>query len=291
MKDCKIVIVDDSMFSVMVLNEMLTNQGFQVLGSANNLEEAIEAVSTHKPDLVTVDMTMPGADGLEVTKAIHILDPNIKVIIVSSMMDDEIVKKARKLNVSGYVQKPVDSEELELIINRVMADKELFEELKGIYYTIVKETLADTFNKFFKSVPTFDKENNSNSEQTSHGISVVLGITGKYAGRIIFDTSDETLEKITVKLLGREPKNTQEKINILAEIANIAAGNACSMLNRRNKLFGLRVAPPTIMHGESLVILKSDLETITTSKATTAFGEIYINVGFNRGEGQWTTSI
>jgi CheY-specific phosphatase CheX len=238
-----------------------------------------------------MDMTMPGADGLEVTKAIHILEPNVKVVIVSSMMDDEIVRKAKKANVSGYVQKPADAEELALIINRVMADEELFEELEETYYTTVKEALTDTFNKFFKEVPSFENESNSNMEQVSHGISVVMGVTGKYFGRIIFDTSNETLTHIVKKLLGREPKNTQEMINILAEIANIAAGNACSMINRSNKLFGLRVAPPTILHGESLVISKSDLDTVTSSKAITAFGEIYINVGFKRGEGQWTTSI
>jgi DNA-binding NarL/FixJ family response regulator len=291
MKNCKIVVIDDSIFSVTMLSEMLTNQGFQVVGSASNLEEAIETVRTLKPDLVTMDMTMPGADGLEVTKAIHILEPNVKVVIVSSMMDDEIVRKAKKVNVSAYVQKPVDAEELALVINRVMADEELFKELEEIYYTTFKEALADTFNKFFKEVPSFDNESNSNIEQVSHGISVVMGITGKYVGRIIFDTSNETLTNIVVKLLGREPKNTQETISILAEIANIAAGNACSMLNRRDKLFGLRVAPPTIVHGESLMISKSDLDTITSSKATSTFGELYINVGFKRGEGQWTTSI
>jgi Response regulator containing CheY-like receiver, AAA-type ATPase, and DNA-binding domains len=279
------------MFSVAVLTEMLTNQGFEVAGSANNLEEAAQAVKTLKPDLVTVDMTMPGADGLEVTKAIHILDPKIKVVIVSSMMDDEIVKKARKVNVSGYLQKPVDAEELALTINRIMADEELFEELKASYYAVFKETLSDTFNKFLKEAPAFEQENHLNHEQVSLGISVVMGITGKYIGRVILDTSDETLTRMTAKLLGREAKTAQEKLNILSEVANIAAGNACSMLNRQNKLFGLRVAPPTVLHGESLVISKSDLDTVVSSAITTAFGELSMNVGFTRGDEKWTTGI
>ena len=78
-----------------------------------------------------MDMTIPGTDGFECTQEIHKIDSNIKVIIVSSMMDDEIVKKARKLHVSGYAQKPVDAEELILLINRVMGDKELFSVLEG----------------------------------------------------------------------------------------------------------------------------------------------------------------
>jgi DNA-binding NarL/FixJ family response regulator len=291
MKSCKILVVDDSMFSVTVLTDILTNQGFEVVGSAGNLEEAVEAVKDLKPDLATVDMTMPGADGLEVTKAIHILDPKLKVVIVSSMLDDEILRKARKVNVSSYLQKPVDAEDLALTINRIMADEELFEELKESYYTTFKETLSDTFNKFFKEAPVFEPENHLNHEQISLGISVVMGITGKYIGRTILDTSDETLTQITAKLLGREAKNTQEKLNILSEIANIAAGNACSMLNRKNKLYGLRVAPPTVLHGESLVISKSDLDSVASSKVTTSFGNLTMNVGFTRGEGNWTTGI
>lgn len=291
MKSCRIVVVDDSMFSVAVLTEMLTNQGFEVVGSASNLEEATQAVVNNKPDLVTVDMTMPGADGLDVTKAIHILDPNVKIVIVSSMMDDEIVRKARKVNVSGYLQKPVDAEELSLTINRIMADDELFEELKGSYYAIFKEAVSDTFNKFLKAAPEFEQENHLNHEQVSLGISVVMGITGKYIGRVILDTSEETLSNMSEKLLGREAKNAQEKLNILSEIANIASGNACSMLNRENKLFGLRVAPPTVLHGESLVISKSELETVASSIITTAFGKLSINVGFTRGDGKWTTGI
>lgn len=284
MKEIKIVVVDDSPFSVAMLTNMLTESGFNVVGSANNLEESVDAVTKLNPDVVTMDMTMAGTNGIECTKAIHLINPNIKVVIVSSMMDEEIERNARKVKIAGYVQKPVDSEELSLMINRIMADEELFTELDGLYYTVFKEALTDACNKLFKSVPDFQEEDNSNKEQVSRGVSIVIGIIGKYGGRMILDMAYDTAKKMTDALLKKDTKNKEEIINSMAEMANIVAGNACSLLNKSNKLLGLRVAPPTVVYGESLNISKSELDSLAATKAESIFGEMYMSVGFKRGE-------
>jgi len=291
MKKINIVIVDDSAFQIALLNDMLTENGFNVVGEAGNLEETIEVVTNTKPDLVTMDMTIPGTDGFECTEAIHKIDPNIKVIIVSSMMDEEIVRKARKLHVSGYAQKPVDADELTLLINRVMADKELFSELEGIYSGIFKEALLNVFNRLTKTVPEITGENNINVEKSSQGISIVMGIIGKYSGRAIFDMSFETASVLAKALLKREPKNNDEILNAMSELSNMIAGNACSMINKKNKIFGLRVAPPTTFHGESISISKADLEAVYSANAETQFGDLSISIGFGRGEGEWMSII
>ena len=230
MKEIKVVVVDDSPFSVGMISNMLTSKGFNVVGSANGLEEAVKAVTSLKPDLVTMDMTMPGADGIVCTKAIHKIDPNIKVIIVSSMMDDEIVHKANKVKISGYVQKPVDAEELALLINRIMADVELYEELEGFYFDVFKESITITMNRFFKDTPAFRDETKVNDEKQSRGFSVVMGIIGKYGGRMLLDMSGETARKIAGYLIKEEELNNDLVVNVIAEIANIIAGNACSMI-------------------------------------------------------------
>ncbi|MDD7795476.1 response regulator [Clostridium sp. 'White wine YQ'] len=291
MSSVNVVIVDDSPFQISILTDLLTESGFNVIGSASSLEEVIEVTKTLKPNLVTMDMTIPGTDGLECTRAIHKIDPNVKVIVVSSMMDEEIVRKARKNRVSGYVQKPVDSEEITLLINRVMANEELFLELEGLYSKVFKEALLDLFNKLTKTVPEVTEENNIDVEKSSRGISVVLGIIGKCSGRMIFDMSFETAENISKILLKRDPKNSEEILNVMGEISNMAAGNACSMMNKKNKIFGLRVAPPTIFHGESINISKAELETTYTAEVKTAFGDMSINVGFGRGDDEWMSSI
>jgi DNA-binding NarL/FixJ family response regulator len=291
MKKIRVVIVDDSPFSITLLSDMLTESGFEVVGEASSLQETIEVVGKLRPDIVTMDMTMPGTDGFECTRAVHLIDPNIHVIIVSSMMDDEIVGKAKRLHVSGYIQKPADKEELSLLINRIMADEELYKELEEIYYPVFKEGFLNTFNRMTKTIPEFGEQSESNSEQISRGVSVVMGIIGKYSGRLLFDMSYETADKLSNEVLRRSPKNSQEMINIIGELSNIIAGNACSVMNKKNKLFGFRVAPPTIFHGSSLTISKAELESVSAAAVETKFGEIYMSIGFQRRSGEWMSSI
>jgi DNA-binding NarL/FixJ family response regulator len=283
-KEIKVVVVDDSPFSVGMISNILTAKGFNVVGSANGLEEAVKAVASLKPDLVTMDMTMPGADGIECTKAIHKIDPDIKVIIISSMMDDEIVHRAKKVKTSGYVQKPVDAEELELLIKRVMSDTELYEELGDFYFDAFKESLTMTMNRFFKETPEFKCETKVNNEKQSRGFSVVMGIIGKYGGRMLLDMSNETAGKIAGYLIKEEELNNDLIVNVIAELSNIIAGNACSMINKTNSLFGFRVAPPTAVYGESIKISRAELSSVTSVIAETTFGEIYMNIGFSRSE-------
>ena len=291
MKKVNVVIVDDSAFQIALLRDILTEGGFNVVGEASSLEETIEVVTNTKPDLVTMDMTIPGTDGFECTREIHKIDSNIKVVIVSSMMDDEIVKKARKTHVSGYAQKPVDSEELTLLISRVMADEELFLELDGLYSSIFKQALLDVVNRTTKTVPEITDESNINVEKNIEGISIIMGVIGKYSGRAIFDMSFETASNLAKALLKRDPKNNDEILNVMSELSNMAAGNACSMINKKNKIFGLRVAPPTTFHGESISISKGDLDAIYSAVAKTQFGDLSMSIGFGRGEGEWMSII
>ena len=291
MKKVNVVIVDDSAFQIALLRDILTEGGFNVVGEASSLEETIEVVTNTKPDLVTMDMTIPGTDGFECTREIHKIDSNIKVVVVSSMMDDEIVKKARKTHVSGYAQKPVDAEELTLLINRVMADEELFSELDSLYSSIFKQALLDVINRTTKTVPEITNESNVNVEKNIEGISIIMGVIGKYSGRAIFDMSFETASNLAKALLKRDPKNNDEILNVMSELSNMAAGNACSMINKKNKLFGLRVAPPTTFHGESISISKAELEAIYAAVAKTQFGDLSMSIGFGRGEGEWMSII
>jgi len=96
MKEVKTLIVDDSPFQIAMLKDTLTENGFNVVGEAQSLEEVIEEVNRVKPNLVTMDMTIPGTDGFECTREIHKIDRNIKVIVISAMMDDELIKKANR---------------------------------------------------------------------------------------------------------------------------------------------------------------------------------------------------
>lgn len=188
-------------------------------------------------------------------------------------------------------KKPVDTEELTLLINRVMADEDLFCELEILYLGAYTEATLNIFNRLTKTVPEITNISFENKEKTSAGISIVLGIIGKYSGRLIMDMSLETAEKFSECLLRRKAKNNEEVLNVVSEVANMLAGNGCSIINKKNKVFGLRVAPPTTIHGESINISKAELECNFSADIKSEFGDISLNLGFRRGESEWMSDI
>jgi DNA-binding NarL/FixJ family response regulator len=283
MEEISVVIVDDSAFSVAFIRGILEENGFKVVGEAGSLEEVKEVVKEKKPSLVTMDMTIPGTDGLECTRAVHEIDPNIKVIVVSSMMDEELIKEAKENRVSAYIQKPVEADELITAINRVMASEELYRFLEQEYAAVFKEALMDGLNRMTKTIPTYKEEYNSDQEHLSEGMTIIIGIIGKFSGRMLLDLSIKAANNLATAMLKREPKNNDEMMGVLGEITNIVSGNACSMLNRKNKALGLRVSPPSVLHGDSVLISAPGFNT-TTVIAETAFGDLFMNAGFQRGE-------
>lgn len=286
MKKKQVVIVDDSPFSIAVIRNILEDRGFNVIGEAGSLEEVKKVVEEKRPSLVTMDMILSGTDGLECTRAIHKIDENIKVIVISSMMDDEIVEEAKKNNVSAYIQKPVDPDELILAIKSVMDSDEQYSFLENEYSEGFKESLLDCVSRMTKTLLTYKDEYLGQDEFQSEGITIIVGIIGEFSGRMLIDLSKETANNLVSAILHRQAKNGDEIILVLGEFANIVSGNACSILNRKNKALGLRVSPPSILHGDELVVSEPSFTT-TTVLAETDFGEIILNVGFKRGEGKW----
>lgn len=286
----RVVIVDDSDFSVLIIKDILEKNGFEVVGHAGSLEEVISVVSETKPDLVTMDITLPGTNGFECTKEIHKINKDIKIVIVSSMMDDEMLKKAKDYDVSGYVQKPIDEEEFILTIQRLIDDEELFKHFKNLYVPVFKEAFSDALNKMTKTTAKYKDEHLSSETMKSKGIAVVIGIIGKYSGRMILDMSIETATNLSNKMLKRECKQANEIIATVGEFANIISGNACSMLNRENKVFGLRVSPPSVFYGKSLNISSAKFKT-SSINIDTEFGEMLLNIGFSRGDSEWMQNM
>lgn len=96
--------------------------GFQVVGDAENGQDALEKIEQLKPDVVMTDIRMPYMDGLTLTARIRQKHPSIKVLIFSGYDDFEYAQQAIKLNVTEYILKPVNVEELTEILNRVRAN-------------------------------------------------------------------------------------------------------------------------------------------------------------------------
>lgn len=286
MEDIRVVIVDDSAFSIAFIRNILENNGYTVVGTAKNLEEVSTVVKEQKPTLVTMDMTLPGTDGFECTRAVHEIDKDIKVIVISAMMDDELIKEAKDNKICAYIQKPIDEDALVTTIKRIMASEELYQLLISENFEVFKESLLDGMNRMTKSLVTYDNEFSANREQKSQGITVIIGIIGKFSGRMLLDFSKETATKIASAIFGKNDVSQEETLEAMSEFANIVAGNACSILNRKDKAFGLRMAPPSTLSGDSVLISAPQFNT-TTVTAQTNFGPLVLNVGFQRGEDEW----
>ena len=96
--------------------------GFQVVGDAENGEEALEKIEALEPDVVLTDIRMPYMDGLTLAEKVRQRYPSTKIVIFSGYDDFEYAKQAIKLNVTEYILKPVNVEELTAILKRIKAN-------------------------------------------------------------------------------------------------------------------------------------------------------------------------
>ncbi len=102
----RILVVDDAAFMRMMVKDILTKNGYEVVGEAENGLRAIEKYQELRPDLVTMDITMPEMDGISAVKEIRKIDPNAKVIMCSAMGQQSMVIEAIQSGARDFIVKP-----------------------------------------------------------------------------------------------------------------------------------------------------------------------------------------
>ncbi|BFT73063.1 MULTISPECIES: response regulator [Paenibacillus] len=106
----RILIVDDAAFMRMMIRDILTKNGYEVCGEANDGAQAIEKYKELKPDLITMDITMPEMDGIQALKEIKKIEPSAKVIMCSAMGQQAMVIDAIQAGAKDFIVKPFQAD-------------------------------------------------------------------------------------------------------------------------------------------------------------------------------------
>lgn len=117
----KVLIVDDSSFLRNSLKKILEDSGYEVIGMAENGLEAISKYKELKPDLITLDIIMPQMNGMESLKLLRSVDPNVCVIMVSSMSSEQSVLDCVEAGAKNYILKPFEEKRVIEVIQKVLS--------------------------------------------------------------------------------------------------------------------------------------------------------------------------
>ena len=118
----KILIVDDSKTSRKSLRNMLTGAGYEVVAEAVDGKDGVEKYKEYKPDVVTMDITMPNLDGIDAVTQIMRIDPDAKIIMVTAAGQKNNVVEAIKRGAVDFVQKPFEAEAIVDVIKKAMEE-------------------------------------------------------------------------------------------------------------------------------------------------------------------------
>ncbi len=116
-----VLVVDDLSFMRSVIGDMLIASGFSIAGEAVDGFDAVRKYKSLKPDIVILDITMPDMDGLKALEEIRNIDPQSRIIMCSSMCDQDNIIRAIQLGASDFVVKPFKKSRMISAVKKVLA--------------------------------------------------------------------------------------------------------------------------------------------------------------------------
>lgn len=117
----KILIVDDAAFMRMMLKDILGKNGYEIVGEAENGNIGVEKFKELRPDLVTMDITMPELDGISAVKKIKSIDANARVVMCSAMGQQAMVIDAIQAGARDFIVKPFQPERVLEAIQKALS--------------------------------------------------------------------------------------------------------------------------------------------------------------------------
>lgn len=116
----KILVIDDSPFIFKAVKRALEPHCLEIVGHAENGKQGLEMIDELKPDLITLDITMPILDGLEVANSLYEQKKDTKIIMLSAMGDEVLLEQARQIGVEHFIPKPFKADQLLELVNRLL---------------------------------------------------------------------------------------------------------------------------------------------------------------------------
>ena len=169
----KLFIVDDhNLFRKSLINLINDTDQMEVIGEASNGHQALESLNAINPDMVLMDISMPGMSGIEATAQVKRKFPDLKIVMLSAHADDEYVQQSLKNGACGYLSKNADQDEFIDELHRLMTESAEQEALRR----------ADTLQK--------NEETGQKVELTSREVQIVSaiaqGLTTNEIGKALF---------------------------------------------------------------------------------------------------------
>jgi len=116
----RVLVVDDAAFMRKMVSDALAKGGHEVVGEASNGQEAVESFQALRPDIMTLDITMPEKDGLTALREIIAVDPAAKVVMCSALGQESKVLESIKLGAKDFVVKPFQADRVLSAIDKAL---------------------------------------------------------------------------------------------------------------------------------------------------------------------------
>ena len=276
------MVVDDSKISRMMISSMLAKTNFEVCAMAENAAHAIDLYAKTRPDVVTMDMNLPDADGIECSRRIHAMDSRCKIVMISAMKDAKLIMHGRLAGISSFLQKPVSTNEL---LDTLMILCQEHVGVNAVYRDSYVSTYAKVLQEGLQQIAGLESELQVQEENSGplsvNGVAVIIGVVGEPRGRVAFYMDEETMRGFARAVLQQESVTDAEAQAAVEESGNIIAGHGISRINDVIKDREMRLTPPGIISGVDIKLSNPELIAFNI-KAKTSIGDIFMNVGFSR---------
>lgn len=287
MDKVRILVVDDSLVSYSMIEGILSRTKFIICGYAKNAAEAVEKYRELKPDIVTMDMNLPDADGIECSRRILEFDVKAKIIMISAMRDTNLIIQGRAVGISAFLQKPVNASELVETLRLIFqSDGDIIDILQASYVRPFVQSLQKNLFSLAGLHSNIEVDIDTDNFLEVSGIAVIIGLTGSTMGRIVLHADTDVMLKFSRLMLGikgDEALSEERASDCIEESTNIIAGRGVSAINDIFKDKEMRVTPPGTIVGSKIKIVNPKLTSFRII-ANTNIGQIKMNIGFSGGE-------